>query len=188
MRVLTVAAAIGMMSGSAAAPAMAQTSPANPAAAATAAQREPAKADRDFVDQAGHGGLAEIELSKLAQKSANPDVRSFAERMIADHSKIDARLTAIAKADGAAVPQTLDVDHQKLRDKLAGEHDGTFDRDYARAMVADHDEAIKLFQQQEQSGRDPQLKEFARNTLPTLQQHRAMAAALAKKLNETAAK
>lgn len=180
--------ALGLLAGSAAiGPGVAQTKGANPPAAgnpATSATPALAKADRDFIDGAGHGGAAEIELSKLAQKSANPDVRRFADRMIADHTKIGQRLTAIA---GAEAPPTLDVEHQKLREKLANEHDGTFDRDYAHAMVVDHDQAIKLFRQQAQSGRDPRLKEFARTTLPTLQEHHSMAAALASKLNETAA-
>lgn len=191
MRVLTAVVAIGLVSTSAIGPATAQTSPASPPAetgAANPVPRAPAKAEQDFIDKAGRGGLAEIELSKLAQKSANPDVRNFADRMIGDHTEINARLTAIANVDDVGVPQTLDIEHQKLREKLANEHDGTFDRDYAHAMVADHDQAIKLFEQQERSGREPQLKEFARKTLPILQQHRRMAVALAMKLDETAAK
>lgn len=169
-------------------PVAAQTASSSPPAAAAPAlaQSMLAKPDRDFVEKAAQGGVAEVELSKLAQKSANPDVRRFAERMIADHGKVNARLTAIAGGDRVAMPQTPDIDHQKLREKLANEHDGDFDRDYARAMVADHDRALKLFQQEEQSGRDSQLSEFARNTLPILQQHRQMAYALASKLNATA--
>ncbi len=172
-------------------PAMAQTGPAPPPAAsgpAASAGVVLSKGDRDFIDNAAHGGLAEIDLSKLAQKSANPDIRRFADRMITDHTKIGERLAPIAQADGVDVPQTLDIEHQKLREKLANEHDGNFDRDYAHAMVVDHDQAIKLFQQEERPGHDAQLTRFARNTLPTLQEHRRIAVALADKLAASAAR
>jgi putative membrane protein len=146
------------------------------------------KQDREFVERAAHSGMAEIELGKLAQKSANPDVRRFADQMIADHTRADARLTAIAQAKGIELPATLDIDHRKLRDKLATEHDGNFNRDYAHAMVVDHDQAIKLFNTEADSGGDRQLQEFARNTLPTLHEHRNMAGDLAAKLGSTAAR
>lgn len=188
-RAATVIVTVALMSASGLiGPAMAQTGPASPPAAAVPARVVQNKGDLDFIDNAAHGGLAEIDLGKLAQKSANPDVRRLANRMIADHTKINARLSAVADADGVAAPQTLDIEHQKLREKLANEHDGNFDRDYAHAMVIDHDQAIKLFQQEEQWGDDAQLTRFARNTLPTLQEHRRMAVALADKLAATAAR
>lgn len=192
MRAQTVVVIAGLLSGSIlSGPAMAQMNPAAPPAGTIQPglpQTVLTKGDRDFIDNAAHGGLAEIELSKLAQKSANPDVRAFADRMITDHTKIGARLTAIAQADGVAVPQTLDIDHRRLREKLANEHDGTFNRDYAHVMVLDHDKAIKLFQQEERSGHDPQLRDFARYTLPTLQEHHQMAVELASKVGATAAR
>ncbi len=190
-RALTAAATAALLSAAGlTAPALAQTDPASPTAAApgTPAATALSEADRDFIDHAAQGGMAEIELSKLAQKSANPDVRHLTDRMITDHTKIGARLTSIARADGVTAQQSLDIDHQKLRDKLAGEHDGTFDRDYARAMVVDHDQAIKLFGDEESAGHNPQLARFARSTLPILQEHRRMAVALADKLGPTAAK
>jgi len=202
MRARTAVIAVALLSGSAAiGSVLAQTGPASPPADSgrpTSAQgtlgrgalgqHTLGQSDRDFVDNAAHGGLAEIELSKLAQKSANPDVRTFADRMVVDHTKANARLTAIAQADGLAVPNTFDAEHQRLRDKLANEHDGNFDRDYAHAMVVDHDQAIRLFEREELSGREADLEEFARNTLPTLQEHRKMSIALASKLGATAAR
>ncbi len=194
-RVVIAILAIGLASASsliaAGSSAVAQTNPGvSPTASAPGAAAQPGltKQDRDFVERAAQSGMAEIDLGKLAQKSANPDVRHFADRMITDHTGADARLTAIAQAQGIELPKTLDIEHRKLRDKLANEHDGNFDRDYAHAMVIDHDHAIKLFRSEADSGVDRQLREFARDALPTLQQHRKMAGDLAAKLGSTAAR
>lgn len=170
--------------------AMAQINSATPAgAAASSASARPALSpkDKEFVDQAARDGLAEIDLAQLAQKSANPEVRRFADRIVTDHTKIDQRLAAIARADNVTMPTTPDIEHRKLREKLATLHDGAFDQDYARAMVPDHDQAIKLFQQEQASGDNAGLREFAGNTLPILQQHRQIAVALSHKLAQTAA-
>jgi putative membrane protein len=187
---MTAAVALGLSSAIAVTgPAMAQADPTNPpVAAAATALPQLSKGDRNFVDDAAQSGLAEVELGKLAQKSLNPDVRRFAQRMIADHTKANGQLKAVAQANRIAAPDTLDVEHRKLHEKLANEHDGNFDRDYARAMVTDHDRAVKLFQQEEQSGDNPDIKAFARDTLPILQDHQKMAAALATKLGATAAR
>src|SRR4051812_33360126 len=48
-----------------------------------------------FVKSAALGGLAEIELAKLAQsKSQDANIKRFAERMLKDHESIRAALIA----------------------------------------------------------------------------------------------
>ena len=57
--------------------------------------------DKDFVKDAAEGGMAEVELSKIAEKSENPEVKRFAERMVQDHTAPNAELTTIAAGLGA---------------------------------------------------------------------------------------
>ena len=47
---------------------------------------------------------------------------------------------------------------------------------------------VKLFQQEERSGQDIELKQFAQETLPTLDEHQKMALELLRKLSQTAAR
>jgi len=67
---------------------------------ATEPMNEPAAAPasaQTFVLDAIWGSDKEVALGKLAQqKSQNPDVRAFAARMVADHSRAADKLTTIA--------------------------------------------------------------------------------------------
>ena len=186
LRLLTTTAvvAVGLL---AAPPIFAQT--AQPGhTAATSAKDALDQEDKTFVKEAAIGGMAEVELSKVAQKSENADVKRFADRMIEDHTKTNEKLTSIATGLGVDVPKTVDSEHGRMREKLQTLHGKAFDDQYMHAMVEDHNKAVKLFQQEERSGRNPELKQFARKTLPTLEEHQKMALELARKLSQTAAR
>jgi putative membrane protein len=58
----------------------------------------------------------------------------------------------------------------------------------SRAMVEDHNMAVKLFQQEERTGHNAELKLFARKTLPTLEEHQRIALEISRRLSKTAAK
>src|SRR4051794_6632287 len=123
----------------------------------TAATATLNREDQQFVKEAGAGGLAEVELSKIAQKSGNPEVKNFAGRMVQDHSKANQELATIARSLGVDVPKALDAEHQRLSRKLAGLHGKPFDAEYMRAMVEDHNKTVMLFQTEERSGQNPEL-------------------------------
>src|SRR2546423_14058401 len=54
--------------------------------------------DRLFITLAAQGGMADVNLAKLAQqKSRNDAVTAFAKRMIEDHGKTNEQLTQLAK-------------------------------------------------------------------------------------------
>ena len=143
--------------------------------------------DKTFVKEAAIGGMAEVQLSKIAQKSENADVKSFADRMVRDHTAANDQLAAIAKGLGADMPSKLDSEHERMRDKLQALHGKAFDEQYMRDMVEDHNKAVKLFQQEGRTGHNPELKQFAQKTLPTLEEHQKMAVELSRRLSQTAA-
>jgi putative membrane protein len=108
--------------------------------------------------------------------------------MIEDHTKANEQLTSITTGLGVEVPKTLDSEHERLRQKLQTLHGKAFDDQYMRDMVEDHNKAVKLFQQEERSGHNAELKQFAQRTLPTLEDHQKMALELSRKLSQTAAR
>ena len=97
------------------------------------------KSDDDFVHDVAIMNMAEIELSKMAlSKGVSSDVKSFAQRMIDDHSAAGDKLKSAVGGSQIEWPAQLDDEHRKAVDELAKKQGTDFDRDYAEAMVHGH--------------------------------------------------
>jgi len=133
-------------------------------------------ADKTFVQKAAVGGLAEVEMGKMAQQKGSSDqVKQFGSRMVDDHSKANDELKQIASSKGITLPTDLDAKHKSKMDKMQKLSGAQFDRAYMDDMVADHKEDVADFKKQASSGKDGDLKAFASKTLPTLEDHLKMA-------------
>jgi putative membrane protein len=138
-----------------------------------AAQNQPINhATQEFMNKAAQGGMAEVELGKLAaQKASNSDVKQFGQRMVDDHTKINDQLKQIATKDNVTLPTTLDAKDQAEKDRLEKLSGESFDKAYMEAMVKDHKTDLAGFQREADRGTSPDVKQFAANTLPTLHEH-----------------
>jgi putative membrane protein len=131
-----------------------------------------AAADRKFVMEAARGGLAEVELGKLAAEKGSADaVKQFGKRMADDHAKAAAELKDFADKKGMTLPTDLDPKHKQLRDRLAKLAGADFDRAYANEMVKDHKKDVADFKREAKGAKDPDLKAWVGKTLPTLEDH-----------------
>ena len=147
-------------------------------AAAAAEAESGVPAPSVFVKMATQAGMAEIEAAKVAlSKSKDPEIRSFAQRMVNDHGSANLELASLAKAKGIDTPQRLDAEHQAVVDSLRSKAGADFDAAYSQHMNMDHDKAIALFEGASRS-EDPEFAGFARKTLPKLQEHKQLASRL----------
>jgi putative membrane protein len=134
------------------------------------------QSDSKFVKDASEGGLAEVELGKLAQqKGHSQSVKDFGNRMVADHGKANDELRSLASEKRLSVSTSLGVKDKALKLKLDALSGEAFDKAYMSAMVKDHKTDIAEFQKEADNGSDPSVKAFASKTLPTLKEHLAMA-------------
>ena len=125
-----------------------------------------------FWSAAAVGGMAEVELGRLAStKAQNAEVKKFGEMMVTDHSKANDELKSIAAKNNITIPTSLDSSHQSLLQKMQGLSGADFDREYVEEMVSDHEEDVEEFEKQSQNNSDPEAKAFATKTLPTLRKH-----------------
>jgi putative membrane protein len=135
--------------------------------------------DQQFVSLAAMGGLAEVQLGRLAtERARRGSVQQFGERMVLDHGAMNAELARLADRKVIAMPIALDDAHQQTKERLARLSGQDFDRAYMQEMVADHTKDIAHFEHQAQRGIDPELKAFAAAALPVLRRHLEMARAV----------
>ena len=129
-----------------------------------------------FIEKAASGGMAEVELGKLAQqKASSAQVKEFGARMAKEHAKANEELKPIADAKNVALPGAPDKEHRRTYDKLAKMSGADFDKAYMKHMLDDHEKDVKEFQKQAEKGRDGDVKGFAQKTLPTLEEHLRLA-------------
>lgn len=130
------------------------------------------KADATFIKKAAGGGMAEVELGRLAtEKASNPDVKQFGQRMIDDHSKANDQLKQVAAEKHVTLPTSISAKDKATKAKLEALSGDQFDRAYMEDMVKDHKQDVAEFQKASKSASDPQIKDWASQTLPTLQDH-----------------
>ncbi len=128
--------------------------------------------DKEFVMKASAAGLAEVNLGNLAVlRATNSAVKEFARHMVAAHTRMNQQLLALSNEQGFAGARTMDEEHQKLFDKLSKLEGAAFDRAYMDAMVKDHEDAIKLFENESKDGRNDALKGLAGKALEHLKAH-----------------
>ena len=130
--------------------------------------------DVSFIQKAAGGGAQEVENGKMAERQAkSAEVKNVAARMVADHTRINKELTALANRKGVTF-NTSGVRAQNL-----GTAD--FDRAYLKLLEEVHKTDIAAFENEAKSGNDSELKAWTSKTLPTLKQHLAMVEAAEKK-------
>jgi len=145
--------------------------------------------DRLFAKLMAAGGLAEVDLGKLAgTKAANASVKEFAEAMVRDHSDANSKLKTLADAAKIPLPNILDADHKAIRQKLDTAEGRAFDVAYIDSQIIDHQKAAQLLTWEIGSGQDAQLQQYAAATLPTVMTHLRMAQNIASALTGQASR
>jgi putative membrane protein len=128
--------------------------------------------DATFLRKAMEGGLEEVQRAQAAMRSAQrAEVRNVASMMLEDHRRTNEKLTQLASSKGWDVPSTASSAESDQSRIAAGPG---FDDNYLEDEIRHHRETISLFRAQASSGSDPELRQFARDTLPALEHHLEM--------------
>lgn len=143
--------------------------------AASNMSKNVSSADKEFMDKAAQGGMAEVQLGQMAaSKAQGADVKAFGQKMVQDHSNANTELKSVAAKQSVALPTEVSAKQKEDMDKLSKLSGAAFDKEYVKMMVADHEKDVADFQKQSESGTDAELKSFAAKTLPTLKAHLEM--------------
>lgn len=128
--------------------------------------------DADFAKHAAESDLAQVKMGQLAEdKGTNKEVKDLGQRMVDDHTKANDTLKMAAAKNDVTLPTKLDDKDQDTYDHLSKLSGAEFDRAYSRDLVKDHRLDIAMFRHESNYGKDPAIKQFASQMLPTLESH-----------------
>jgi putative membrane protein len=157
-----------------------------PSNSSATAANAPSNADQQFINNAAQGNRAEVELGRMMEsKATNRNVKQFAQMMVKDHTDALNQLQQLAQAKNITLPSGLPSDAQDLKQKLSSDHGAQTDKDYVSGMVEDHQKDVKEFQDAAQNAHDPDVKQWASNLVPKLQEHLQKAQTLDSTVNKS---
>ncbi len=134
--------------------------------------------DKTFVTKAAHGNNFEIAAAKLAlSKGMSAGVKSYAQKMITDHTKMGSQMkAAVGKSEPMVmVPAGVDAAQRQMLNQLQGSSGKAFDLKYKSMMVSSHAQTYKLFQGYAKNGRNDLVKAVVEGALPVVKGHLDMA-------------
>lgn len=128
--------------------------------------------DKEFVQEIAKRNLYDLELSRLAQeKAATDDVKQFARNLETEHQNLQQQLAQFAQQRNVMLPDSIDSDQREELQKLTEKQGFEFDTEYMDKLVSRHRETVDRFENKAENADDPQLRQWAQNTLPTLRDH-----------------
>ena len=132
--------------------------------------------DAEFMKSAAHSDQNEIQLSKMAlAKGVTGMTQTYANQMIADHTKSTANLKPIAAKAGVTLPTDMDADHKAMAPELQKLTGKAFEDRYIKQMVADHQKTANTMAAHQQMTKNTALQGFITTTLPVVEGHLSMA-------------
>lgn len=132
-----------------------------------------ANPDAAFAKKAAQGNMAEVALGKVAQQNAqSDDVKKFGQRMVDDHGKAQQDLEGVASKANITLPTDVNAQQKAEQQRLEKLNGAAFDRAYMTMMVKDHTKDVAEFKKEANNpSANSDLKDFAKRTYPTLEDH-----------------
>jgi putative membrane protein len=130
-----------------------------------------------YAEGAALADMFEVESSKIAlDRSKLPEIKKLAQDMIDAHTKSSDELKSKLVRAGLIVelPTVLDEMHKALVDELKSANAQDFDMRYLALQKNAHNEALMLHQSYGRNGDIADVKAFANDMAPKIEQHTTM--------------
>jgi len=136
--------------------------------------------DKLFVQNATAGGIAQVQLGKLAVQKGSPEVKEFAQKMIDDHTATNKEMANVADSIGTMLPRKMNKDDQAEYDKLNSLSGDAFDKEYILYMAKGHREDMREFRMEVSVAADPGLQAEVVKAATMIRMHLMLLTKLAK--------
>jgi putative membrane protein len=139
------------------------------AAHAQIPQPDPDTTARHFLIVASIKNLQEVSAGEQAvQKAKHTEVKAFGQMMVRDHGQAEQQLLKLAKSRGISLPPSATGG---IKPDPLLENAPNFDSAFVHAMSAGHGNTVQMFENYATTGKDPAVKAWAQQMLPTLKMH-----------------
>ena len=128
---------------------------------------------KDFVMAASQSDQYEILAARVAAvQGQDPRVRTFAQEMIQEHTRLAEDLSKAAAASGLRPPEPgMSSDQAMLLSSLQSVPGPDFDKTYSRQQELAHAQAVAVEESFSTAGSDPNLRKAAQSALPSIRDH-----------------
>jgi len=138
--------------------------------------------DVKFVKHEAAAGMAVVKLAELGvQKAENAGVKTFAEKLVTDHTAANTELKALAVTKGIELSSVIDPKEAETFQKLEKSTGADFDKHFLTEVVSGHKKCVSNVEEASTDSKDADVKAFAVKVLPVLKAHLAAAEALSDK-------
>jgi putative membrane protein len=125
-----------------------------------------------FLANAFHDSILEVAMAQLAlRNSSNAEITRFAEKTIVEHIETNDQIRKLAQSRNIVLPSQLPADHRKMLENLSTLSDNEFDLTYLHHELMMHELQMRRLSEWANAGNDPDIRNFAANTLHGLQAH-----------------
>jgi putative membrane protein len=127
---------------------------------------------QEFMQRAAASDVFEIQTGQMAtQEAQTQEVQQFGQQLVADHTQSSTMLRNLADQKNIALPDSMNQEQMVIRNNLRNQSGVAFDREFINAQVQAHEEAVDLYEQATREVTDQDVRGFAQQVLPKLQQH-----------------
>lgn len=137
----------------------------------------------EFLIEAMEDNKAEVKVCQLALgKSANEDVKAFAQSMIDEHGKMAHEMEQLCKKKNLQTPRDIRREQKMTVDELSSLSGAVFEQRWIQYNIDTHERDVKVFRHYAEEETDHDIRDMAKRGAEILSRHLKMAHDLGKKL------
>ena len=138
------------------------------------------RSDRSFLRQAAQENQAAVELGQVVeQKGFSAAARNFAHTLVAQRTRAQQQLFALARRVHMALPLKLSRHDRKTRQQLEKTSGARLDHIFLAHMATDLDRQYGNYEDTAMTTRSPEIKQYIENLLSEVKRQDQLANAMA---------
>jgi putative membrane protein len=141
--------------------------------------------DSKVLTDAASYNLLSMELGRMAEERAvTPEVKELARELTREHSDVKDDLWGIAQRKQIELPSDVSNEHRNTLENVSEKSGLDFDKEFVDEVISSHRDKIDDFESLTRDSDDPEIREFAINTLPKLRMQLERAERVESMLNQ----